>query len=679
MRKNLHYKVLASVLAIAGLYFYNAPAAWAKMQNITEQTTWWIGTGTINNNNNEQIQTGDSVYGWHAQYPVYGDSTKKANNNIITISGSELSNVCGGVEVEYNETANSNEITINNSNIDYITGGSSYNGTAFGNKVLIEGNKNSFVTVTGGYTASGEATGNIVTINGNVEASSHIAGGVGESGNNKVYENQVIIQNGTVKGNIYGGYAFINTGKTTEVFDNNITIENTAAKNIGANLYGAYAVGGNVTVRDNTLTLNGWSGSVNSVQNFSDINFENINWDNGSTVLNIKNASQDALKDTKININKLIFNGGTEINKGDNMTFVASENKVDLGITEANLNVASNFLAGVTVKGDGNFTVDTNGNVIYTVQEVKTNKQIDLVAENRAVAAAFVNQGTDLISDSLDTLSCDGNYGVKTFAAVHGNRSKYDVNSDLKINGWSTIVGVGNAAEFADGDEFSWGVFYENGSGNYRTFNEFNNEFFRGDGSLVYNGGGIAARYENAHGVYTEGSLRAGMLKSEMDNALRDGSNNYYGYDSESAYYGAHIGIGKIISLSDSSDLDVYGKFFHTYTEGDSFTVAKDKFEFDSITSDRLRIGARVTTNKANAFSTYYGLAYEYEFNGDADMRAQNLKAPTQSLQGSSYMAEVGFNYQPTPDSPWSFDLNMRGYAGEREGASFNVQATYTF
>ena len=361
------------------------------------------------------------------------------------------------------------------------------------------------------------------------------------------------------------------------------------------------------------------------------------------------------------------------------MTFIASEKDVNLGITEANLNVNSGFLAGVTINGDGNFTVDANGNVIYTVQEVKTNKQIDLVAENRAVAAAFVNQGTDLISDSLDTLSRDGNYGVKTFAAVHGNRSKYDVNSDLKINGWSTIVGVGNVAEFADGDEFSWGVFYENGSGNYRTFNEFNNEFFRGDGSLVYNGGGIAARYENANGVYTEGSLRAGMLKSEMDNALRDGSGNYYGYDSESAYYGAHIGIGKIISLSDSSDLDVYGKFFHTYTEGDSFTVAKDKFEFDSITSDRLRIGARVTTNKANAFSTYYGLAYEYEFNGDADMRAQNLKAPTQSLQGSSYMAEVGFNYQPTPDSPWSFDLNMRGYAGEREGASFNVQATYTF
>ena len=60
-------------------------------------------------------------------------------------------------------------------------------------------------------------------------------------------------------------------------------------------------------------------------------------------------------------------------------------------------------------------------------------------------------------------------------------------------------------------------------------------------------------------------------------------------------------------------------------------------------------------------------------------MRAAGMKAPTQSLQGSSVMAEIGLNYQPTPESPWSFDLNMRGYAGERQGGSFNVQATYTF
>ena len=465
------------------------------------------------------------------------------------------------------------------------------------------------------------------------------------------------------QGTVYAGFS-----ESGAVNNNTITVAN-GTKAEKMNLSGYNSV--NQNNADNTLNITGNGSAFNSIERFDAINFDGVNF-KGEAALSVTDGDVNG---TTINVNSL--KGGQTFKAGDTQTLLSSANAIT-GSGEIKL---ANDVVTAGLVQDVKFSAaqsDDNKSIDLHVEGVSVNKQIDLVAENRAVAAAFINQGTDLIADSLDVISRDGNYGVKTFAAVQGNRSKYDVNSDLKINGWSTIVGVGNAAEFADGDEFSWGVFYENGSGNYRTFNEFNNEFFRGDGSLVYNGGGIAARYENAHGVYTEGSLRAGMLKSEMDNALSDGENKY-GYSSESEYYGAHIGIGQIIPLSESSDLDVYGKFFHTYTEGDSFTVANDKFEFDSINSDRLRVGARVTTNKANAFSTYYGLAYEYEFNGDAEMRAQNLAAPTQSLQGSSYMAELGFNYQPTPDSPWNFDLNMRGYAGEREGATFNVQATYTF
>ena len=606
---------------------------------------------------------------------VYGgfSSQAHASDNHIIINKGTVQAVEGG-HAGYKGNANNNTVTIINGTITGANGGSLYGGKSFkseanNNTVNISGGTVN-CKVAGGWGSTG-ASSNTVNISGGTINTSNDNPGIygGHSSTNNANENIVNISGGTINVNIYGGFT-AGSGTTNE---NAITISNSAIIS-NSKLFG----GNKSDSTGNTLTIDGWSGSTLSIQNFSDINFNNIKWQNGGTVLNItKNDKANALANTKLNYDNVTLTGGAELTTGNSMTLIAGQN---LGIDVNNVNSTGNFTAGVSIEGTGTTEVASDGNSIkYTLTKVKHLDQINLVAENRAVAAAFVNQGTDLIEGSLDTLSRDDSYGVKTFATVHGNRSKYDVNSDLKINGWSTIVGVGNAAEFADGDEFSWGVFYENGSGNYRTYNEFNNEFFRGDGSLVYNGGGIAARYENANGVYTEGSLRAGMLKSEMDNALRDGSGNYYGYDSESAYYGAHIGVGKIISLSDSSDLDVYGKFFHTYTEGDSFTVAKDKFEFDSITSDRLRIGARVTTNKANAFSTYYGLAYEYEFNGDADMRAQNLKAPTQSLQGSSYMAEVGFNYQPTPDSPWSFDLNMRGYAGEREGASFNVQATYTF
>ena len=429
----------------------------------------------------------------------------------------------------------------------------------------------------------------------------------------------------------------------------------------------------------NTLTIKGWSGSVKQVKDFEKIKFGEIDLDNlpsNGTVLTITNLNNNDLENTFIDAQGVKFKSGTEIKAGMALNFIASGNDQELYINDDNIEFG-NFTAGVAQEGEGKLELQ-DGKLIYTSTEVHASGQTHLVAENRAVAAAFVNQGSELIADALDTLSRTDGYGVKTFAAVYGNHSKYDVNSDLKINGWSSIVGVGSEKQLAQGD-FSWGVFYENGSGNYRTANSFNNEFFRGDGSLVYNGGGIVARYAKKSGSYTEASLRAGMLKSEMDNALKDITGAGYGYKSETAYYGAHLGIGKILTLNESTSVDVYGKFFHTYNKGDNFDVAGDKFEFDSITSDRLRLGTRYTVNKNNKWSSYYGIAWEYEFNGDADMKAMNKAVPTQSMQGSSYMAEIGLNYQPNTASPWSFDLSMRGYAGEREGFSGNVQAIYNF
>lgn len=722
MRKSLSYKILAALMAAGSLGLYVASPAAAQDFNAPDDGTTvnrdyanvygngesiTIEGGVIDEiygvgndlNYNTDASGGDIAINGGTVKAVYGGFSKNGDaiQNYITINnGNITSTVYGGFSSYSN--ASDNYITINDGTVEAIEGGhAGLNGTANNNHVTINGG-----TITGNVrgakSQNGEANNNSVTIKGGI-INGEISGGYGGNSETATTNNNIVnITDGTINGDIYGGNSSRGNASYNEVIISGGTINGnvygaTAANysyansnnniieiSANANIENASLFGTNTQLTkctDNTLTINGWSGFTKSVKNFNDINFDNINWQNGGTVLTITEGADNDLANTEINLNSIA--GGSKIAVGDTMTLIESNKNVNLGIKKDNIKVKDNFFAGVAAQGTGTATVKDDGSVEFKVNTFKLNDQIDLVAENRAVAAAFVNQGTDLISDSLDTISRDSNYGVKTFAAVHGNRSKYDVNSDIKINGWSVIAGVGNAGKFDNGSEFSWGVFYENGSGNYRTFNEFNNEFFRGDGSLVYNGGGIAARYTNKNGVYTEGSLRAGMLKSDMDNALRDGAGNYYGYESESAYYGAHIGIGKIISLSESSDLDVYGKFFHTYTEGDSFKVSNDEFEFDSINSDRLRVGARITGNKENKFSTYYGLAYEYEFNGDADMTAQGLKAPTQSLQGSSVMAEVGFNYQPTPTSPWSFDLNMRGYAGERQGCSFNVQATYTF
>ena len=742
MRKNLQHKILAAVMAAGSLCLYAAAPAAAANYTVTDDGEI-ISSGTYTNvygnGHSFTINGGEvttSVYGIgnnaftgdanggnvtisdSTVNTVYGgrSGSGSANDNIVTISGSTVkSSVYGGYS---SGSANSNIVTISGGTVkSQVYGGRSGSGSANDNIVTIsDGTVKSsvyggFLTkgsadeneiyisggtvekdVYGGYLgSSGDANGNIVTISsGTIKGS--VYGGNATNANG----NSVTISGGTVEKDVYGGYSYrgdtannnsitISGGtlgssdKTVIVYggysymgdtanDNSVTISGNADIT-NASLYGS----NKTDATGNTFTIDGWSGCTQSLKNFSDINFNNVNWKNGETILTITSGQEGNLANTNINLNSIA--GGSSIKAGDKMTFIASNTNLS---DEVNYNINDTFTAGVALEGTGTTSVDNEDKVSFTVNNLKASSQAVSAAQTRAASAAFVNQGTDLISDSLDTISRDDNYGVKTFAAVHGNRSKYDVADDIKINGWSTIVGVGNADKFDNGSELSWGVFYENGSGNYRTYNSFNNEFFRGDGSMVYNGGGIAARYENKNGVYTEGSLRAGMLKNELDNAMRN-VNGSYGYETESAYYGAHIGVGKIISLSDSSDLDIYGKFFHTYTEGDSVTIADDKFDFDSITSDRLRVGARITSNKENKFSTYYGLAYEYEFNGDADMTAQGLRADTQSLQGSSVMAEVGFNYQPTPDSPWSFDLNMRGYTGERQGGSFNVQATYTF
>ena len=496
------------------------------MQKVQEDINEiWVGNGEVNGN--YQIPDNAEVYGWYSQYPTYGNSTNKANKNQITINNSTLTKVSGGFTVSIDQTdysANNNTVTITNSCIQAVYGGESNSGIAYNNNVLIEGSKNAFDRVAGGTTAIGKATSNTVTINGNVTANSFIAGGVGNK-DSIISNNHVIIEGGTVKGNICGGYNRQNAN-VESITDNDITIKDSAIV-AEANLYGGFAdnLYDDNAIKNNKLVLDGWSGTANSINNFENIEFKNVAFNNNS-VLNLTNDTVQSDLSGVENITVSNFAGGQNFSEGDTFTLIG--NASNSGIT------AQNFKATAGVTADVGGVIEQNDNdVVMKVNSVQLNGQTKLVAQTRAASAAFINQGTDLISDSLDTLSRDGNYGVKTFAAVQGNRSKYDVNSDLKINGWSTIVGVGNAAEFADGDEFSWGVFYENGSG------------------------------------------------------------NYYGYDSESAYYGAHIGVGKIISLSDSSDLDMYGKFFHTYTEGDSFTVAKDKFEFDSITSDRLRIGAR--------------------------------------------------------------------------------------
>ena len=437
-----------------------------------------------------------------------------------------------------------------------------------------------------------------------------------------------------------------------------------AAQASGLSVYGSNKKDGT----DNTLHVYGNGNTLGSIGQFNTVAFDDVTL-NDAVALSVTDAD---LTGASVSLNSL--KGGTVYNAGDHVTLLQSTNDMT-GADSASVTYSGNVTAGVAQ----NLQIETEKtatSIGMTVKSVSLAPQTLTIAENRTAAAAFLNQGADIAADSLDLLSSDYKYGLRTFGAVYGSRSTYDAAGDLKINGWSEIVGLGNVHRKGDGD-LSWGVFYENGTGNYRTWNEFNNEMFRGDGSLLYNGGGAALRYQKDNGWYYEASLRAGTLSASMDNAVKDGKGNSYGFDSDSTYWGAHAGVGKVIE-TEQGEWNVYGKYFHTDIDGDSFTIAGDAFTFDSLTSDRLRLGARYTTDKAKRWSLYYGLAWEYEFTGDSHMKAAGMNAPEQSLGGSTGIAEIGTVWQPD-DSPWQANINLKGYAGEREGVSGMVQLAYTF
>ena len=476
----------------------------------------------------------------------------------------------------------------------------------------------------------------------------------------------------------------------------------------------------NFRKENNTVVFDGWSGSIEAVRSADNVNFYNMNLsdfvnntnnpvlkitgtDPNDSFANIIGTDTEDFPDedgesagagTKnINIG-LSFKGGQDINAGEKIRLIQMDkdgqavidsdvdNEKKKKIRLANDGTAYAGVAQV-VKGELIFDEANDGDTTenkyldYEIKSVGLNDQVNVVNEGRAASAAFLNQSDELISEALAGLNLEDKYGFETFAMVYGNDSRYGTNSDLSINGWSGLVGVGSNNKTKAGD-FAWAAFFENGAGNYDISTTMNGITMEGDGSTVYNGGGIAARLTGENGVYGEASLRAGLLKNDLEHGLQNQNGEAFGYESESNYYGMHIGIGKIFKLENGASVDTYAKYYHSTVKDDSFTIDSDEFEMDDINSDRLRLGIRYNQGMDRTFNVYYGAAWEYEFNGESNGYAQGHKMEETSLKGSTVIGELGVVIQPE-NSPWSFDAKVKGYGGQRDGYSGSILATYHF
>ena len=403
----------------------------------------------------------------------------------------------------------------------------------------------------------------------------------------------------------------------------------------------------------------------------SKLTFTNVDWKDSGALLarpsNITFAGAD------VDTTKIHFKNVKELDANKKMTLVS-----DFGDSVGTI-TGTKYTVGAGLEGEGAASLAGSDLVFTTKTGVKdlaaqeqTHNTLMVMEAGMAVLAA----GNEHVGQAMAELGNTQNAavdGTVTAASLGGSKSRYITGSHVDSDSWNVAVAVGSKRELTKGS-LEWGVFGEYGKSNYTLHSDAG----RGDGDSHYAGGGLMAKWTNKHDVYTEASVRLGRLSDTASNLLRDAAGNGYGYDVHANYFGAHVGIGKIIHYKGGKSLDVYGKYFYTKRDGVDFTSGGNNYSLDSVASSVLRVGARYgTTDKK--WNWYSGLAYEYEFDGKSEGTVDGVGIRAASVKGGSVRGEIGLRMSATKTNPWQTDISIYGYGGKHRGFGGSVNVAYMF
>lgn len=642
---------------------------------------------------------------------IGGVSAKgNADNNTVQIQGSGNlgGSVYGGQTTAAAGSANGNTVELGTGRTvggvvygGYAQGNGSASGSASSNKVTVSGTVNSTAaqytgTVFGGYALTGAADNNEVTISGGTIAS-QVIGGYSSTGNfssGSASSNTVKIINGsTVSSDIYGGYTGMGNANS-----NSILIE---SGTIGGDIYGGntgYGTANNnsITIRGavnlSGRTIYGGSSSSGNAKTGNTLRFENIGG-NIKAIKNIDVLGVSALADNSKALT--ITNGAADDLANTIVRLIAADDGLQVGKQITLLTANAGVITNSTALDQSSLKKSSNKFISYDFEEVKgqsdkivvtvTGKEADTanaraLAESRAAGVALLNQSSDLLIDQgFGAVKFNGEDVVKDtygFAITCGSSIRYNTGSFVKANGFSLIAGLAQKTT-VDNGVWHWGAFFENGHSNYSTHNDGVDGAVRGDGDATYNGGGILARFDSAGGMYGEASMRAGSIKNKFGGFAYNGGTG--SYEDRSTYYGAYLGLGQQRQLSKNTSLDIYGKYFYTHQQGSDFEVLGEQVTTAAVKSSRMQLGGRLTKKVTAEVSYYGGVAWEYEFDGAADMAVAGADLAAPSLKGSSGIVEMGIRLKPSKTGKITLDLGAQGHFGKRRGFSGGLQINYSF
>ena len=679
--------------------------------------------------------TGNKVYikGGTVGGEVFGGSADMSGNvrdNEVHIEDGNVNhNIIGGYS--YNGNSEHNTVTINGGTIDYpsgygsqIYGGRSNRGDAENNTVTISGgainpNPASSLKIYGGFTNGNgkKAKGNDVTIGGTASFA--------DTGNLDVY----------------GGYAYSSDSSDTEASGNTVTIEKDATLGSNTRIFGGYAtkkiydsglkdvpsitnnntvnilkaitvkqiVGGSNLTEGTGNTLNIAAKGV-IVGEYGVAGFQNMNFylpsdiANNDTMLTVNGSEATDVKGVTFGVAAL---SGVKLVKGDTVNLITNPNGLatddTLKTTDSATLAKAKFLSANSLTTDDAYELSISkkdaNTIIATVDNVTKKKApeeavgdiLKSPVETRAGVVTMINAGADLLvsqgmanaADAAAAERTEGDAaaapragGFAPFAAVSFGKLRAESGSHVDNKGIGMNLGFAKEIENKSG-KLLVGPVVEYGHGSYDSYQD---NGITADGKSSYWGIGVIAKQTNNNGFYYEGSIRAGRTKSDYgsDN-VKPGT--HVSYDSSATYWALHLGAGKLVDIGHSNTLDYYGKYFYSHTGSDSAFLngANETANFDAVNSHRIRLGARLTHALNEKNKLYGGLAWQYEFKGDARATySVSGEAPSPSVKGSSGMIELGWQVKPGK-SPMTIDLGVTGWVGKQRGITANLQANWTF
>lgn len=620
-----------------------------------------LATGGVSIDNvaryNNVTVTGGTIKG-----SIYGGMSEiNAIENKVMISGGNIGGDVCGAESKAESSATGNEVIISGTPTfesaygTNIYGASTFDGEITGNKVTISGrpvfkfndpDKN--IKIYGGYVdRDGNVTGNSVEINGDMKFTEALE--------------------------IYGGY-----GGTGAVTGNSVTISGRPIFAADSVIYGGYSASGG-EVSGNILNIKSTGITVSNIKNFDVYNFylpDTVQADDVLlTVTGGSSNEQTDLKGSSVNVG--ITGSAPALKSGDNVTLLHNAN----GILADETTVYGKMTQGVSLEYDFTTVLQNGDSLVTTIIKSGISDDTKSLVETQAAAAGFINSGADmLVSSGITSMSkVTSAEDNAIFGAMSGGSMRYDTGSHADVKGYNFALGMGKAVANNAG-RLTFGPFVEYGYGDYTSYLD---NGVRGDGKTKYYGVGVLARQDDKSGVYYEGSLRYGRMDADYASNDLGTAGVHSSYDSSSAYYGAHLGIGKVTGLNDTTKADVYAKLLYTHQNGDSVTLQGEGngevYDFDAVDSTRARVGARVSKAYSERGTGYVGLAYEYEFDGEARATVKGFSTPAPSIKGSSGLVELGYILQPQGVNDPTINIGLQGWGGKKQGFTGNVDFVWTF